>query len=256
MRDPLAPYIDRFADLADRFHEMVPGVRPQIAQKRQHSLRVLKLARTIMTGLSLDPQTAPAVELAALFHDVGRFPQAARYHTFVDAHSENHAKLSLQTIVRTGVLADVPRRVRKIVLPAVVLHNRPVVPKLKSPDQDRALRILRDADKLDIIESAIQNLFEPETAREQVAPRSLSRDHAVDHRVLERIKQGRLVDKSDIGSLDDYALFLLSWVYDFNFEVSLNLYLEAGHFDRLWSFLPSSPELMDVKDVLSRRLSR
>ena len=64
--------------------------------KIDHSLRVLGKAEALTRAEGLPASLAEQAWLAALYHDVGRFDQYARYRTFSDAASENHARLGVR----------------------------------------------------------------------------------------------------------------------------------------------------------------
>ena len=49
-------------------------------------------------------------EAIALFHDVGRFPQYARYKTFRDSISTNHAALGASVLFEQERSGSLPRR--------------------------------------------------------------------------------------------------------------------------------------------------
>ena len=53
---------------------------------------------------------------AALFHDIGRFPQWKHYSTFVDSVSEDHALLGLEVLSRhKGFEADLPQNKERLI---------------------------------------------------------------------------------------------------------------------------------------------
>lgn len=67
---------------------------PKIALKIEHTLKVADLADRIARDPSADCDPDLAW-LCGLLHDLGRFEQVRRYHTFSDARSVSHAALSV-----------------------------------------------------------------------------------------------------------------------------------------------------------------
>ena len=65
-------------------------------------------------------------EAIALFHDVGRFEQYARYHTFVDRRSADHAWLGVEILRKEGELDG---STRDLILRTVSYHNRMDLPR-------------------------------------------------------------------------------------------------------------------------------
>ena len=64
--------------------------------KKNHTKRVCENIIMIGKAMNLSDYELILAETMALFHDIGRFEQYAKYGTFSDIASENHAKLSLR----------------------------------------------------------------------------------------------------------------------------------------------------------------
>ena len=60
--------------------------------KQMHTQRVCFTIRRLGRALQLSSRDLLLAEVAALLHDVGRFPQFARYRTFRDQDSTNHGR--------------------------------------------------------------------------------------------------------------------------------------------------------------------
>ena len=107
------------------------GSRDQknISLKEEHTFRVCQNMSAITEGLSLNDNRKMLAETVALFHDIGRFPQYAKYKTFRDSVSVNHGLLGAQTIVEKGVLRNLSVEEREIIVQAVTFHNAFSVPK-------------------------------------------------------------------------------------------------------------------------------
>ena len=120
--------------------------------KIDHTMRVLEFARQIAGPKGRAAGLRELAELAALFHDVGRFPQYARYRTFHDQMSVNHAYQGVVTLKQHRVLEDLPAAGRRLVLGAVALHNRRSLPRGLPRELKDITQMVRDADKLDIFQ--------------------------------------------------------------------------------------------------------
>lgn len=123
--------------------------------KERHTARVCMMARRLGGALKLTARELVLAESIALLHDVGRFPQYARYRTFRDQDSENHALLGLRVINRRRLLSAFSPAERRRIAPAVAFHNAARIPDLPDPQSLRYLKLLRDADKLDILKVMI-----------------------------------------------------------------------------------------------------
>ena len=96
--------------------------------KLHHTMQVLAHARAIVAGGRFAPPLDRACLLAALYHDVARFEQYLRWHTFRDRESCNHGQWGVRILKREQRLKDETPAVRKLVLAAVGLHNRFALP--------------------------------------------------------------------------------------------------------------------------------
>src|SRR5699024_6657738 len=77
---------------------------PQIAIKYRHSLMVSDLCRDLAERLHLKEADVELAATIGLLHDIGRFEQARRYHTFEDRKSISHALLSCKILFEDGVI--------------------------------------------------------------------------------------------------------------------------------------------------------
>ena len=97
---------------------------PKVKLKIDHTYRVADLADKIARSIGLDEEDVDLAWLLGILHDIGRFEQLSRYHTFNDRRSVDHAKLSAD-LLHEG-LGDifVPKDVDyNLVEKAVRLHN-------------------------------------------------------------------------------------------------------------------------------------
>lgn len=223
--------------------------------KRDHTRRVLDLARRISQEAEPVPELRELSLLAALFHDVGRFPQYARYQTFQDQLSVNHAYQGVITLKQHRVLAALPQAARSLVLGAVALHNRRHLP----PGIPAALRtltqIVRDADKLDIFAVMLAH-FQPGAKHNKVVNLEL-RPHP-DHyspEVLAQVRQRRMANYYEMTWVNDFKLLLCSWIYDLNYPVSRAVVRERGYLEELLASLPLSPEIISLGEQLRQDMA-
>ena len=84
------------------FNEYVKNFNPEdgrIKLKIEHILRVENYSKQIATNLKLNEEQIQLAELIGIFHDIGRFKQAEKYHTFSDKESGiNHAEYSIKVL--------------------------------------------------------------------------------------------------------------------------------------------------------------
>ncbi len=226
--------------------------------KTRHTDKVAQLADAICEAEPLPDHVALAARIAAVLHDVGRFPQYRRFRSFRDRDTANHALLSVRHLLRENMLDGVPGEIRRLALGAVYLHNVRELPGSLRPDLLQAVRVVRDADKLDIMRIMVTHFSKegPEHAEVSLDAKPSADEYtpAVYGLVLGRQPS----DYRMIVWHNDFKLMILGWLYDFNFRSSLRLLLEMGHYRRIFGLLPDTPPMLALQrqlmDDLARRL--
>ncbi len=212
--------------------------------KEKHTEKVCAYIIEIARDESLDPADVKLAEAVALFHDVGRFPQYAKYKTFRDRDSINHGELGASVLSDSGILKNIPVREREIITSSVKFHNAFRMPDLGHSDSLFFLRLVRDADKLDIwrifFEYFTQQAFEE---RPSAVTLGFADTPEYSKKVVDCILNRHLVSLAMLDTLNDLKLTLLSWVYDLNFSSSFRLAVEGNYVDRIAATLPQTDEI-------------
>ncbi|MDX9715469.1 MAG: HD domain-containing protein [Dissulfurispiraceae bacterium] len=224
-----------------------------IALKELHSYNVCRNAIRIGKEIGLNEQAMLLVEVTGLLHDVGRFEQYAEYKTFRDSSSVNHGMLGAQEITKKRVLQGLVPEERDLVLDVVKYHNAFVVPDLKDERKMLFLKIVRDADKLDIWRVFKEYYQNPEDTASAVNLGLPDSDN-YSQDIISCIKEKRIGKLSDAKTLTDFKLLQLSWVYDLNFSISTRIAIEQGYVDIIEQQLPETDEIKNALAVLNSYL--
>ncbi|CAM2058928.1 hypothetical protein DSUL_20402 [Desulfovibrionales bacterium] len=224
--------------------------------KREHSLQVLDNANAITATLDLSLETAQLAQIAALVHDAGRFPQYQCYKTFCDKNSKNHAQLGIQALRTAGFLDKLPAPERKLVLAAVILHNRNELPKKISPKLACISKVVRDADKLDIMRIMLAHFQRKTEAHPTVTLHMSDEPTAYTSTIYATILAGRMGDYNAMRYINDFILLVCGWSQHLAFAVSRRLVQERGLLDSLLICLPELPEMTILSQTLRHRLAQ
>lgn len=215
--------------------------------KLEHSFLVCAHADELAATepLLASPHLRRALKIAALFHDVARFEQYARYKTFNDALSCDHGRMGARTLLRQAFLQKEDRAVRRLVLGAVALHNRPVLPQGLPEDLRLVLLALRDADKLDILR-VLEGHLRPGAKADSVVLLHL-RDEpgAFSPVILSALEEGRTALYRDMRFHNDFRILLCSWLFDLHFPATLRAVKRSGHMERIIAGLDRLPEVQE-----------
>jgi HD superfamily phosphohydrolase YqeK len=218
--------------------------------KRLHCRKVMDEAAALAESLDLSPRLGELAAVAGLCHDVGRFPQYRRYKTFSDPQSVNHARLGTATLARHGGLGELPRRDRTLVRTAIVVHNRRLLPAALlaggDPEALTLARILRDADKLDIVRVMLDH-FRAEGPKDDVVFLGQPDTGRYTPVMIDDILAGKLGSYENMASATDFALLVLSWINDMAYPWTRHQFFARGHVQGLFDQLPDAPVLAALR---------
>ncbi|HNW44173.1 MAG TPA: HD domain-containing protein [Elusimicrobiales bacterium] len=233
-----------FGGYVDTFRER--GVLPgPLEFKVAHSARVAENAALIAAGLGLDAAEAGLARAAGLLHDTGRFTQFRRFASFLDAKSLDHGAEGRRVLEEKAALLFSCAAARDRLLCAVQYHNRKAeeLPAGLSPAEDSLLRLVRDADKLDIMGELVGSV-ETDGFRglhAMVPDIKLTLD--LTPGVLESAARGETLSIKDLFTLADIMVMVAAWFYDLNYSPARRLAAERGFLERLRRQLPASARL-------------
>ena len=204
------------------FNEYVKNFNPEdgrIKLKIEHILRVANYSKQIATNLKLNEEQIQLAELIGIFHDIGRFKQAEKYHTFSDKESGiNHAEYSIKVLYEDNLIEKfkVDDKYNHIIKKAVLNHNKSEIETGLNEDELLFAKIIRDADKLDIITHAIT-----EYDFESVFWYSEFNCEEINEELIKIMFENHTLDYSKIKNNADLILSFYNMIYDLNFKSSL-----------------------------------
>ncbi len=230
-----------FQGFVEPYLETDPEGRENIRLKVEHTRRVCRVMELLTQGENLSLPDRILAAAVALLHDVGRFPQYRRWRTFRDSLSDNHARLALEVIREQSLLAGLTPEERALIEEAVRFHNLAGLPSRMHSPTDLFLRLIRDADKLDIWRVFLDLFAVPPQERASAALLGLPERPGVSPACLAQLAQGRIVRLETVECVNDYKLLLVSWCFDLNFVTSHRLLRERDYLPHLAAELPDDP---------------
>jgi hypothetical protein len=239
-----------FIDYCRTFSTPDKADQKNITLKEEHTHNVCVNMVEIARDRALDESRVMLAEAVALFHDVGRFPQYRKYHTFLDSVSTNHAALGAKVLIESNVLRNVPRHEQDLILRSVTLHNVFAVPDSLDADTLLFLKMVRDADKLDIWRVFIEYYGQPEEERAGAVGLGLPDRPGYSPEVLASLRRKEMVPMSTLRTLNDFKLLQLAWIFDLNFSRSLLMVAERNYIGKIAALLPGTGEINNAVDVV------
>jgi hypothetical protein len=236
IRGWLKSYVDRF--LAE------DGTDREILQlKWIHSLWVARHCRDIAKDLGWDSHDRAIAELLGLLHDAGRFSQFAEYGTFMDSASVNHGERGADVVRASGVLDDLARRDRLCIMEGIVAHNRRGISPETPPDALPFVKLVRDADKLDIYRIVMERIEAGAYHEHLRSALQIDRAGPATPGAVEEVLRNETVSNGNILTVADFGLMQISWVFDINYSAALRRILARGYIERIARCLQDSPDV-------------
>lgn len=229
-----------------------PDGREAYELKMEHSLRVAEHCVAIGKSLDLNNGDIALAETIGLFHDIGRFEQFLCYHTFMDGKSENHARLGVRVLKENDTLAGLDEDERRLVIAAVSCHNMLSVPPDLSLRERLFCRLIRDADKIDIMR-VVSDYYES-GKKSDFIELNLPDKPEYTTEILDDLFNNQPVDMRKMKTLNDFKLLQLGWVHDLNFPLAARMIDERGSLETIRRSLPASEKIDELLVFLKRHL--
>jgi hypothetical protein len=240
-----------FADYCATFTMPSEVDQRNIAIKREHTHQVCLNSIRIAEDLELDQQDTRLSEAIALFHDVGRFPQYQRHKTFDDSISVNHAVLGSKVLLENNVMGGLSQHERDMIVRSVTLHNVFTLPEGLDKRALLFARLIRDADKLDILRVVIEYFEQDEGSRAEAVALGLPDvPEGYSPAVLACLVRGEMARKDALTTLNDFKLLQLAWLYDLNFACSLRMVVERDYIRKISKMLPRTEEITRAIEIV------
>ena len=251
---------------------------PKIALKIKHTFRVADLADRIAGSLALPEEDRDLAWLTGMLHDIGRFEQVRRYGTFLDAVSVNHAALSADILFHDGLIrrflpenaeekkqdgaeglertdgaggTEGTENICGILEKAVRFHNALNLPEDLTERELLFCRLIRDADKTDILHIMCETPFEDiyGVSWEELQNSEISEE------VFADIMGGRTVNRANSRTPLDYRIGHVALVNGLEFPESRKIVQSLGVVDRLLDIDCKKPVTAGQIEKIRERLN-
>lgn len=205
-------YYKMFDDYSCLFDMSVSAIK----RKYDHSYRVMNIAASIAKSINADVNKAMA---CALFHDIGRFIQWKNYNTYEDSKSIDHGDVGAEILEENFNMKD-----KDLIIFSTRNHNKLKIEDTENPEYLLYTRIVRDADKLDIMNTQAKE----------------NNGSIFNELVFQNIIDNKLVQNELVITDADIILRTLGFIYDLNFKYSFKYVLDNKIIEEKIDLLKSS----------------
>ena len=182
-----------------------------IAKKFYHSYRVMNLCKEISKDINLKEDDTNIAILIGLLHDYSRFKQWTEYKTFSDIDSIDHGDLAVEELFDNNEIKKYYENDKYYdeIYMSIKYHNKLNFPKNISERNKLFCKIIRDADKLDILYLISINFNLNKQNNELISSK-----------IEKEFFENKLLKIEDVKNKSDRLLFDLALIYDLNFNYS------------------------------------
>lgn len=197
----------------------------EIAYKYNHSYRVVHQAEEISRSIELDEEEKDLASLIALLHDIARFEQWKRYKSFSDTKEFDHGDEGVKILFEDGMIDKfiAKKSDYNVIKSAIKYHNKFQIPTSLSVRETLHSRIIRDADKLDIIYAMSTDKLISIT----------DDDSEISEEVKEEFFSHNEIRKEITKSKNDKIILMLALIFDLNYDYSKHRVLDEEYLERI-----------------------
>lgn len=181
--------------------------------------------------------------------------QFAKYRTFKDSQSGNHADLGLVILKEQQVLEKLTVTERNTINTAIKNHNKRQISRSVSRDDLMYCRLIRDADKLDILEIIVNYYESPESAP-HAAYEDYTKNNSYSLKMIDAILNGEPISYADVQTTTEMKLVRMSWVLDMTYPYSFQVVENKAFIDRIAATMQQTKDIQRVYNYVKQYLDK
>ena len=206
----------------------------RISLKISHIARVAENSKILATKLNLTDEEINLAQAIGYFHDIGRFEQVRIANTFSDKESKiNHGELGVKVLFENNLIRKFIQEDKydNIIRIAILNHNKAKIDDNLSEKELLFSKIIRDADKLDIL----YHIGLPINTMESIFWYKDFNIEKINEQLIKELKEEHYLSYSKIQNNADVILVFYAYIFDLNFLDSLKIVSENKYLDKFTS---------------------
>lgn len=188
--------------------------------KYEHTFEVVKVMEMLCRRMNLAEDATNLAKAIAYFHDLGRFEQLKKTNTYRDDLLD-HAEYGADLLIKEDYIknSSIDKKYYSIIEKAVRYHNKLKVEDELSPEEELFVKLIRDADKIDIYRVMVK-FFENNFL---VLPTEINLNDFFNHKPI---------SKKNIKNKSDSLLCQMAFTFDLNYEESKEILKELKYYQK------------------------
>lgn len=198
-----------------------------------HTYEVVRMSEYIATKLGLSEEDIQVAKLIALLHDIGRFEQVKLTEGFIDSKNFDHADYGAEILFKQNMIRQFAdeNKYDDIIKKAIYNHNKLKIEDGLNEKELLHCQIIRDADQLDNFRVSEQDQIGDVLACPYDA--ETIEYEAISPKVFETFMEHKLIVNTDRKTMLDFWVCVIAFIFDLNFDVSLQYVKEREYVDIL-----------------------
>jgi len=191
----------------------------EIKYKYDHTYRVVEYAKIICENEKFSDNDKELTLICALLHDVARFEEWSKYNSW---NKIDHGDLGVELLKQNNFMNKFTSDIKEqnIILNVVKYHNKFEIPDYLSEKEKMILKVVRDADKIDIMMTQTNKRnFEKECNDNwKDIEKVYINDEIINNVINEELVNNNLVNNTAILLIKQ-----LTFLYDINYRSSFKI---------------------------------
>lgn len=210
-------------NIFEEYYKQFDNKDEMMVSKYNHSLRVEILCEMLAKELKMSNREVELAKLCGLFHDIGRFYQVSKYHTFDDLKSVDHGDIGYDIFNKEILLEkELSKKDINIIGKCIKYHNKYLLDGLKN-EELIFVKIVRDADKIDIL---YQNAFVKKSIESNVK-------EMISDACKLSFNNKMQVKNIDVKTINDKILVMLAFIWDINYDYSYKMIKRNNYYNKI-----------------------
>lgn len=230
---------------------------PKIALKIAHTFRVAELSDRIASENGAKGDDIEIAWVIGMLHDIARFEQVRIYNTFNDSQSVDHAEFGVKLLFEDNLISrfEIATEWHELIEKAIRYHNKFRLPEDLSERQLFFCKVIRDADKIDILR------VNYETPMEEIynTTREILENDDISDSVYDEFFKNTAINHSLKRTKIDHLVGHVSLCFELEYEISRKILLEQGYLQKLLMFESKNPNtakrISAIKDYILKFLT-
>lgn len=223
---------------------------PMILLKKEHMLRVAKINKRLAQEIGLEEEQIEVAEVIGLLHDIGRYEQVRRFHTFNDAKSVKHANLGVEILFQEGKIRSFIKDTKydDIIKKAIYYHGQDKIDSSLQGIEKIHCQLIRDADKLDILSI----LTKEDLSTVCSAPIDVVLNGRISQEIEREFFEDHKIDYSKREEATEAIVCWLAYPFDIYFPQTMKWLKEEKYMQKIIKRFPFTNQ--NTKDTVNRML--